>query len=116
MPGCPEVVTHGRCSKHGYKDNSGPTNPKYLRKPWRELRAEKLRREPLCRECFAQGIVTPALCVDHIDGDDANDVDANLQSLCIPCHSRKTAVQDGGFGNKPKALRSAIGVDGWPLK
>ena len=24
----------------------------------------------------------------------------NLQSLCKSCHSRKTATEDGGFGNR----------------
>jgi len=115
QPGCGELVSHGRCSKHAYPDRSGPTNPKYLRKAWRELRAAKLRADPLCVECYAQGIVTPATHVDHRDGDDGNDAWDNLQSLCAPCHSRKTATQDGGFGNKPKVMRPATGTDGWPI-
>jgi 5-methylcytosine-specific restriction endonuclease McrA len=108
-------VTHGRCAKHGYKDRSGPTNPKYLRKPWRALRAEKLRQDPLCVECFKAGRVTPANHVDHRDGNPDNDAWGNLDSLCASCHSRKTATQDGGYGNKPKPLRPSVGVDGWPV-
>ena len=115
QPGCGELVTHGRCAKHAYQDRSGPTNPKYLRKAWRELRAAKLRAEPLCKECFALGRVVPAACVDHKDGNPENDRAENLQSLCLACHARKTATQDGGYGNKPKPLRPALGVDGWPV-
>jgi 5-methylcytosine-specific restriction protein A len=40
--------------------------------------------------------------VDHIDGDSDNDAWDNLRSRCHPCHSRKTATHDGGFGNAPK--------------
>lgn len=49
------------------------------------------------------GKVTAATEVDHIvphRGDERLFRDEkNLQSLCRPCHSRKTAVEDGGFGN-----------------
>jgi len=61
---------------------------------------------PLCVHCEERGRVAPAQEVDHIiahRGDmtlfwDTN----NWASLCKPCHSRKTALQDGGFGNSPK--------------
>lgn len=51
---------------------------------------------------MAKGIVTAAKDVDHIDGDAANDVPSNRQSLCRPCHSSKTARENGGFGNRVK--------------
>lgn len=66
---------------------------------WRRLRASVLAAEPLCRECGKKGRVTAASCVDHVDGDAMNNDPSNLQPLCSPCHSRKTAQQDGGFGN-----------------
>ncbi|WP_329755241.1 HNH endonuclease signature motif containing protein [Stenotrophomonas maltophilia] len=65
---------------------------------WRRLRAVVLAREPLCRCCAGQGRVRPATEVDHIDGDDSNNADSNLQPLCRPCHSAKTARENGGFG------------------
>lgn len=47
------------------------------------------------------------LDVDHIiphRGDDALRLAlSNLQTLCNVCHSRKTASEDGGFGNARKA-------------
>lgn len=58
---------------------------------WRRLRAYVLRDEPLCRHCRRCGRYTPANVVDHISGDPSDNSRANLQSLCEPCHNRKTA-------------------------
>lgn len=67
---------------------------------WRRIRAAQLAREPLCREHAAKGRAVAANHVDHIDGDPMNNFESNLQSLCARCHSRKTARENGGFGNK----------------
>lgn len=69
---------------------------------WLALRQQVLNREPLCRCCAARGVIRAATDVDHIDGDASNNDDANLQPLCRRCHSRKTAREDGGFGNRKK--------------
>jgi 5-methylcytosine-specific restriction protein A len=69
---------------------------------WRKLRASVLSAEPLCRECSKRGIVRAANHVDHENGDPSNNDPSNLQPLCAPCHSRKTAAEDGGFGNRRK--------------
>ena len=58
---------------------------------WRKLRAAVLRATPRCRSCGG-----PATEVDHIvplraGGSHAL---ANLQPLCKPCHSSKTARLD----------------------
>lgn len=64
---------------------------------WKRLRKMKLTRDPVCEtvDCGR-----PASEVDHVlplaKGGE-NDWE-NLQSLCHPCHSRKTATEDGGFG------------------
>lgn len=71
---------------------------------WRAMRAAHLAREPLCRMCKREGKVTEGKVVDHIDGDSWNNAPPNLQTLCGPHHSAKTARQDGGFGN-PTTLR-----------
>ena len=66
------------------------------------MRAAHLQREPLCRHCLAEGVVTACVGlglrgqVDHIDGNDANNSAGNLQTLCVECHGRKTAQQAGG--------------------
>lgn len=80
---------------------------------WQRLRAEQLRREPLCRYCKEMGEVTAAMIVDHIkphrgERDLAFDPD-NLQSLCKPCHDRHAQAKDAG---KPVA---GCDAEGYPL-
>jgi len=67
---------------------------------WRAIRMEQLSHEPLCRECSAKGLVTPATEVDHIDGDSWNNRPSNLQSICKRCHAALTVKHDGGFGRE----------------
>lgn len=68
---------------------------------WRKFRLIVLARRPVC-ECCQRAAASH---VDHIrpiaDGGDIYD-ERNLQCLCHSCHSRKTATQDGGFGNHKK--------------
>jgi len=70
---------------------------------WQKARMGFLKNHPVCAECQKQGRVTAASVVDHITphkGDQALFWDHNnWQPLCKPCHSRKTAAQDGGYGN-----------------
>ena len=78
---------------------------KYSSKRWREFRITYLRANPLCKnfdECknFATEIDHIKRVVRESD-EHFYDLD-NLQGLCKSCHSRKTAKQDGAFGNKKK--------------
>ena len=78
---------------------------------WRAVRADVLRREPLCRRCKGRGDTVVATTVDHIAQvtkrpDLAYDL-ANLQPLCTTCHGMKNAderrgarVSPGGDGGK----------------
>lgn len=78
-------------------------------KQWRSIRQAQLEREPLCRHCGA-----PATEVDHIDGDDANNLLDNLQSLDKSCHSVKTQADEY---YKRTGIRQPIkgsDVYGWP--
>ncbi|MCK4624021.1 MAG: HNH endonuclease [Phycisphaerae bacterium] len=58
-----------------------------------------LARDPICRICKRK----PTTEADHIvpirEGGARYDL-ANLQGLCKPCHSRKTATEDGRWGTK----------------
>jgi 5-methylcytosine-specific restriction protein A len=58
---------------------------------------------PLCEECKRNGRLTPATVVDHITPHKGNRElfwdESNWQALCKSCHDRKTAKEDGGFGN-----------------
>lgn len=60
---------------------------------WANIRAQVLAAEPLCRECMAQGILSVATVVDHIDGDATNNALSNLQPLDGTCHNRKTRAE-----------------------
>ena len=70
---------------------------------WRKARLEHLAEHPLCVDCSAEGRTVEATIVDHEqphDGDEAKFWDRdNWRSRCKPCHDRKTASRDGGFGN-----------------
>lgn len=65
-------------------------------------RPAALAREPLCRMCKEHGLVTAATEVDHIDGNSRNNDPDNLRSLCKPCHSGRTA-RDQGFARRRTA-------------
>ncbi len=77
-------------------------DPRYKTPRWKSIRKKMLAEDPLCKnhaKCknFASEI-------DHIvswrNNDDVDFYDVNnLQQLCKSCHSRKTATEDGAFGN-----------------
>ena len=71
---------------------------------WRGIRAEQLRREPLCRECKKNGRITSGDTVDHINGDTYNNSPENLQTLCKACHDSKTG-RETGFGSDFEKVR-----------
>jgi 5-methylcytosine-specific restriction protein A len=63
-----------------------------------------LRRDPVCQDPYdthnKNNETAASTEVDHIiplrqGGKNTMD---NLQGLCKSCHSRKTALEDGGFG------------------
>ena len=83
----------------------------YKTKRWQKLRLQQLLSSPLCRLCWARGIVAAATVADHVvphGGDPVLFWGGELQSLCASCHS----------GTKQQAERrgysAAIGADGWP--
>jgi 5-methylcytosine-specific restriction protein A len=77
-------------------------------KAWRKERLTFLSRFPRCVSCSR-----PATVVDHLiphRGLEAAFWDrTRWQPLCASCHSRKTAMLDGGFGNPPRP-------GGWGVK
>lgn len=72
---------------------------------WRKLRLAILEQEPLCRHC--NDVATD---VDHISGDPSDNSRVNLQGLCRPCHSHKTARERAGLTRV-----QGCDVNGWPL-
>ena len=70
----------------------------YNSRKWIELRIQKLRANPLCEVCEAQGYVVPAQAVHHRHPiEDSHSLQemkhwafmwSNLQSVCSSCHAR----------------------------
>lgn len=93
------IERSGFCSEHqgeGWR-NYKPGQSRHQRgygSHWDATKPRILRRDKgLCQSCLQRGAITEATCVDHIipvahGGGDSWD---NLQSLCAPCHSAKTA-------------------------
>lgn len=123
FPGCRKPVPRGEsyCALHRAKGEEREAKAKAERMKrraeamgsasergygyrWRKLRARFLADHPLCAECLKTGRAVPATDVDHIVPHRGNpDLmwdEGNLQALCHSCHSRKTASEDGGFGNR----------------
>jgi len=80
----------------------------YSNAAWRRLRRIFLEKNPLCQHCQSNGIITPAVDIDHIqsinpykpydteNGKYGNPLDeTNLQALCKKCHHIKTAKTRG---------------------
>jgi 5-methylcytosine-specific restriction enzyme A len=55
--------------------------------------ARILRDNPLCGTCTAIGRIRAAVEIDHIIPlhQGGQDIESNLQGLCIPCHEAKSA-------------------------
>ena len=110
-PLCKALATNGtsRCTLHPYPKNNRKTTEHlklYKSSSWIKLRKAYLLANPICVICKAKGIRTPANTVDHKIPHKGNRKlffnQRNWQPLCRSCHSRKTASQDGGFGNVRK--------------
>jgi len=92
---CPALAEPGSsyCRKHRPAPAKKEADPFYLTPAWRHFRNWYIGRHPLCAACEAQGVLTPAVIVDHIvelkDGGAPYSAD-NAQSLCVACHNRKT--------------------------
>ena len=104
-PGCPRLVRgQRRCPEHTRQAEAvrGTASQRGYDAKWRTLRATWIGGHPFCSACASVGVQSLATQVDHIVahmGNDALRLDpANLQSLCMSCHSRKTVGQDGGLG------------------
>ena len=73
-----------------------PNTKFYHSTAWRKLRNLKLEQCPFCEESQRRVITTLAQVVDHIipinRGGAKLDM-ANLQSLCHPCHNRKSGIE-----------------------
>jgi 5-methylcytosine-specific restriction protein A len=99
FPRCSAAAAHeGYCRAHwvalGLEAAARRRAAWYRTPDWAHRRAVVLREEPVCRACGRR----PSRMVDHIveRRDGGSDARANLQGLCWPCHSRKTARRTAG--------------------
>ena len=112
-PGCKNTCTGSRCdacAKQAAAQRPTSAQRGYGWR-WQKLAKAYLRTHPFAVDIFNcfEGRVYPAEVVDHIvphKGDMALFWDVNnLQGLRKEDHDRKTALEDGGFGNAAKATR-----------
>lgn len=111
-PGCIRLTKECYCDEHArqkakqYDQQRGTAAQRGYDAKWRRYRIKFLAEHFYCIECLKQGKFVFATVVDHIKphkGDIKLFWDtSNHQSLCKPCHDRKTAKEDGGFGNTPQ--------------
>ena len=90
--------TESRCKEHQVTswDIKREYDPFYSSAKWKHLSRRFRRAYPLCVECKSKGRDTIARHTDHITPIDKGGAAldwANLQALCIPCHSSKTAKE-----------------------
>lgn len=114
--GCHNLVVRGYCGicalthrPHARYDEHRESAAKRGYGPrWKKVRANYLRSHPLCVDPDRQhvGRVVLATDLDHKEPHKGDMVlfwnPLNWQGLCHECHSRKTALEDGGFGNRSK--------------
>lgn len=103
-PGCANLSDSAYCKDHRQQYEKRPSaSTRGYDSRWRKARAFYLAKHPLCVICYEKKRLTPATIVDHIQPHHGDAVlfwnESNWQALCKPCHDRKTAAEDGGFGN-----------------
>jgi 5-methylcytosine-specific restriction protein A len=82
-------------NRRAYEADRGSPTSRGYDGSWKRLRIQHLKAEPLCRFCRAMGRLVAAEVVDHIVDIQVRPElrldPANLRSLCVPCHNRRTA-------------------------
>lgn len=122
-PGCTTLTRIGYCEVHQrpkfveiqyektkkkYKDNRKSASQRGYTSRWSQSAKGYLAKHPWCVVCQNRdGTLVPATVVDHIIPHKGNRElfwdRSNWQGLCVSCHSRKTVLEDGGFGRKVKS-------------
>lgn len=109
-PSCNVLTDNAYCDKHQKEVNARrdsnrmSSHERGYTSKWRKASKKYLDKHPWCVECEKNGIHEPATETDHIiphKGDKKLFWDRNnWQGLCHNCHSKKTAKEDGGYGNQ----------------
>jgi 5-methylcytosine-specific restriction endonuclease McrA len=104
-PGCSELIKLGsRCLLHAVDKQRPNANARGYDYAWRKVRTAFLQKHPWCSDPFGDhaGQLVRATQVDHVlpKSVGGTDAESNLDGKCDHCHDKKTALLDGGFGNK----------------
>ncbi|HVJ09280.1 MAG TPA: HNH endonuclease signature motif containing protein [Acidisarcina sp.] len=105
--GCGRLVSYGYCEPCRARGRGEDQRPTAAQRGygarWQRVSKAYLAAHPLCVGEHGE-VEVAASCVDHIiphRGDMRLFWDSsNWQPLCHRCHSRKTAMEDGGFGHR----------------
>lgn len=110
--GCSALTYDTYCEDHLKKkrkqhdDKRGTASQRGYNYRWSKYRTYFLNKHPLCMcpDCKEKAVPLPANVVDHITphrGDYNLFWDeTNHQAMNKKCHDKKTAKEDGGFGNE----------------
>lgn len=95
-PGCPALTDGGPCEKCRPVGELRPNaNQRGYDWQWSLFRRRYLAQHPLCVDCLKADRATPASEVHHKiklkQRPDLKYHHGNLEGLCKPCHSRRTA-------------------------
>ena len=92
-----KLVRGGRCPAHSGTVRDPAVKKLYNSARWKYMRAVQLGKEPWCADCLEGGDHVFASEVDHVRPHNGDPKlffdDGNLQSLCKPHHSAKTAQE-----------------------
>ncbi len=107
QPGCPNITDGRFCEQHqkahdkAYDLQRGTSAERGYGANWQRLRKMKLARDPICEDPHVEhrkyNETKVAEEVHHIHSiryGGTNEME-NLMSLCKPCHSKITALEDG---------------------
>jgi len=104
VPGGYYCQDHAQSTAHDYRrDRTDVAEQAFYRSTeWRQAREWKLAAQPLCQDCLAEGIVTPATLAHHVK--DIKDFpllaleQSNLRSLCEDHHNKAHRSKGGNHG------------------
>lgn len=107
--GCKNLTdsVEGYCKDHAqesyaYDKKRANSNDRGYNSRWRRYRKYFLMQHPVCVRCGRLATVVDHI-IPHKGNQDLFWQQSNHQALCKLCHDKKTATEDGGFGNLCKS-------------
>ena len=97
---CPKLTDGLYCEEHEalHRGDRASSSKRGYNRQWQKARARYLKAHPLCVQCLKEGHAVTATVVDHIRPHRGDPVlfwdEKNWQSLCKPCHDKKTWNED----------------------